>query len=62
MVSTPTYTAEYSYPGLGSNYLLPQMYENDAYDGYDDEETQLSEEEAGLIAEGTEGEDAVTSQ
>ena len=61
VVSTPTYTAEYSYPGLGSNYLLPQMYD-DAYDGYDEEEMQLSEEEPCPIAEGTEGEDAVTSR
>ena len=55
-VSTPTYTAELSYPGLGCNCLLPQIYD-DAYDGYAEEMHGTDEEMREQTDGGAEGDD-----
>ena len=55
-VSTPTYTGELSYPGLGCNRLLPQMY-TDAYDGYAEGMCGTDEEMREQTDGGADGED-----
>ena len=56
-VCTPTYTAEHSYPGLGCDKLLPQMYD----DSYKDqvEDMHGMDEELETQADGEAEEEAV---
>ena len=50
-VSTPPYTTEHQYPGLGSRSLLPQIYD-ESYEGYENDEPSAGGE-ACPIAGGT---------
>ena len=52
-VSTPNYTDEFSYPGLGCNRLM-QMYDS-AYDGYAEERHGKDEEIKVCTDENAEG-------